>query len=324
MSNPFGPSPFQPNPFGGAAPGPHRVPQPPPGPPRDEANVLATLSVVFAFVFAPAGLILGHLGLAQIRQTGQRGRERALVGVTLSYVFITALVVALIVAAVMPDTNSAQAAAPMPTTITRTPTPQPTVAPASMDGLLPTLDDVKNFTGDDALTVRLTKHQPTPDSSRGTADRSDCWGVFEYGAPEAYDLGAILGYSESAFSDTHDPLTQWSLGGAAAGFHDATAAGAQLANLQTAWRQCGGSSITRTRSDGQTYRVDLKPPSRAENGISTMESVSDVGVPYTGVRAIASKANVFVDVGAWSTASVERVRQAALAIANFILNKIPG
>jgi hypothetical protein len=65
---------------------------------------LATLSVVFAFVFAPAGLILGHLGLAQIRQTGQRGRERALVGVTLSYVFITALVVALIVAAVMPET----------------------------------------------------------------------------------------------------------------------------------------------------------------------------------------------------------------------------
>jgi hypothetical protein len=104
MTNPFGPSPFQPNPFGAGAPGPHPVPQPPPGPPRDEANVLATLSVVFAFVFAPAGLILGHLGLAQIRQTGQRGRERALVGVTLSYVFITALVVALIVAAVMPET----------------------------------------------------------------------------------------------------------------------------------------------------------------------------------------------------------------------------
>ncbi|MEE2852540.1 MAG: DUF4190 domain-containing protein [Actinomycetota bacterium] len=104
MTNPFGPGPFQPNPFGAGAPGPHPVPQPPPGPPRDEANVLATLSVVFAFVFAPAGLILGHLGLAQIRQTGQRGRERALVGVTLSYVFITALVVALIVAAVMPET----------------------------------------------------------------------------------------------------------------------------------------------------------------------------------------------------------------------------
>ena len=323
MSNPFGPGPFQPNPFGAGAPGPHPVPQPPPRPPSDEANVLATLSVVFAFVFAPAGLILGHLGLAQIRRTGQRGRERALVGVTLSYVFITALVVALIVGALMPDANSTQAA--IQTTATTKPSAAPpTVTPANMDGLLPTLDDVKNFTGDDALTVRLTKHQPTPDSSRGSADRSDCWGVFEYGAPEAYDLGAVVGYSESAFSDTHDPLTQWSLGGAAAKFHDATAAQAQLAKLQSIWRQCGGSTINRTRSDGQTHRVDLKPPAGAENGISTMETVSDIGVPYTGVRAIASKANVFVDVGAWSTASAERVRQAALAITNFILNKIPG
>ena len=32
-------------------------------------NTLATLSLVFAFVFAPAGAILGHLGLAQIRRT---------------------------------------------------------------------------------------------------------------------------------------------------------------------------------------------------------------------------------------------------------------
>jgi hypothetical protein len=322
MSNPFGPGPFQTNPFGGGSLAPQQQPtRPPPGSPRDEANVLATLSVVFAFVFAPAGLILGHLGLTQIRRTGQRGRDRALVGVTLSYVFITALVVALIVAAVMPDTNSTQAASQKTTT---TKPPPPTVAPSAMDGLLPTLDDVKNFAGDDALTVRLTKHQPTPDSSRGNADRSDCWGVFEYGAPEAYDLGAVVGYSESAFSDTHDPLTQWSLGGAAAGFHDAIAAEAQLAKLQSIWRQCGGSTITRTRSDGQTYRVDIKPPPSAENGISTVETVSDIGVPYTGVRAIATKANVFIDVGAWSTASVERVRQAALAITNFILNKIPG
>ena len=58
---------------------------------------MATLSVVFAFVFAPAGVILGHLALSQIHETGERGRDRALVGVTLSYVFITVAVVALIV-----------------------------------------------------------------------------------------------------------------------------------------------------------------------------------------------------------------------------------
>ena len=44
-------------------------------------------------------MILGHVALSQIHETGDRGRDRALVGVTLSYVFITAVVVALIVAA---------------------------------------------------------------------------------------------------------------------------------------------------------------------------------------------------------------------------------
>ena len=48
--------------------------------PRDEANVLATLSVVFAFVFAPAGAILGHLALSQIRHTGQRWWWRSRAG----------------------------------------------------------------------------------------------------------------------------------------------------------------------------------------------------------------------------------------------------
>ena len=49
----------------------------PPSPPRQKTNTFATLSVVFAFLFAPAGAVLGHLGLSQIRRTGQRGRDRA-------------------------------------------------------------------------------------------------------------------------------------------------------------------------------------------------------------------------------------------------------
>ncbi len=32
--------------------------------------------------FAPVGPVLGHLGLAQIGRTGERGRDRALIGVT--------------------------------------------------------------------------------------------------------------------------------------------------------------------------------------------------------------------------------------------------
>jgi Domain of unknown function (DUF4190) len=66
---------------------------------HQETNTLATLSVVFAFVFAPAGVVLGHVALSQIHETKDRGRDRALVGVTLSYVFITVVVVALVVSA---------------------------------------------------------------------------------------------------------------------------------------------------------------------------------------------------------------------------------
>jgi Domain of unknown function (DUF4190) len=51
---------------------------------------------VFAFVFAPAGAALGHVALSQIKQRGQRGRERAIVGLTLSYVIIVLAVIALL------------------------------------------------------------------------------------------------------------------------------------------------------------------------------------------------------------------------------------
>src|SRR5262245_12631533 len=95
--DPFGAGPFAGDPFTVGQPGTARAPTPTSQ--QQETNTLATLSVVFAFVFAPAGVIIGHVALSQIHETGDRGRDRALVGVTLSYVFITAVVVALVVAA---------------------------------------------------------------------------------------------------------------------------------------------------------------------------------------------------------------------------------
>ncbi len=90
---------FAGDPFGDGRPGAGASHGPAPTSQQGETNTLATLSVVFAFVFAPAGVILGHLALSQIHQTGNSGRDRALVGVTLSYVFITVAVVALVVSA---------------------------------------------------------------------------------------------------------------------------------------------------------------------------------------------------------------------------------
>jgi len=89
-ADPFGSEPSGSSPSGGQTPAPAPAPS-------GEANTLATLSIVFAFIFAPVGVGLGHVALAQISRRGGRGRDRALIGLTLSYVFILFAVVALIV-----------------------------------------------------------------------------------------------------------------------------------------------------------------------------------------------------------------------------------
>ncbi|WP_435054766.1 DUF4190 domain-containing protein [Micromonospora aurantiaca (nom. illeg.)] len=76
---------------------PPYAPQPPygqygppgqgPGPGPRGTNVLAILSLVFAFVFAPAGIVCGHLAKRQIRQTGEDGDQLANWGLILSYIF---------------------------------------------------------------------------------------------------------------------------------------------------------------------------------------------------------------------------------------------
>jgi hypothetical protein len=48
---------------------------------------MAILSLVFAFVFAPVGIVLGHLARRQIRQTGEQGSGLATAGLVLSYIF---------------------------------------------------------------------------------------------------------------------------------------------------------------------------------------------------------------------------------------------
>lgn len=87
-----------------------------PGAPAGETNTLATLSVIFAFVFAPAGAALGHVALSQIKKHNQAGRRRAVLGTVISYTIIVATVVALVIWQVLgrgtPQTVSAPAEPP--------------------------------------------------------------------------------------------------------------------------------------------------------------------------------------------------------------------
>jgi hypothetical protein len=57
---------------------------------------MAILSLVLAFVFAPAGIVLGVIARKQIRQTGEDGDGLALAGIIVGGIF-TALFVLVIV-----------------------------------------------------------------------------------------------------------------------------------------------------------------------------------------------------------------------------------
>jgi hypothetical protein len=95
--DPYGQQPPPAEPPPGASSGP---PGPPPGPPPPSGaypspqpqpqpgyNVVAILALIFAFVFAPVGIILGIIARRQIRQSGERGQGLATAGLVLGIIF---------------------------------------------------------------------------------------------------------------------------------------------------------------------------------------------------------------------------------------------
>jgi hypothetical protein len=317
--DPLGRSPFEPPPAE-----PVEFPEPP-APPR-RVNRFATLSLVFAFVFAPAGAILGHLGLAQIRRTGEPGRNRALVGVILSYAFTTLAVIALVGWAGLTaiDSNRPHRTA-TPTTATDTTSP-PTVAPGDLARLLPGIADVKKITGDQNLVSGQTWDHVAAGDRQGSIDRAECWGSIGAASPDSYNVEAVFGQQASQFSDTRDPRNSMQVIAGVAAFRDADAAQNQLTQLLSGWRQCGGSTVKLALPSGQTLIFSLSAPADAGNGITTME-VETKGLRRS-VRAMAAKANVITDVdlsySASGTAPTTDHTKQAVALVNYVLGKISG
>lgn len=52
-----------------------------------KTNVMAILSLVFTFIFAPLGIIFGAIGLNQIKKTSEDGKGLAIAGLVTSSVF---------------------------------------------------------------------------------------------------------------------------------------------------------------------------------------------------------------------------------------------
>ena len=310
-----------------AAPPPTGPPAlaPPSGPPRrPPVNPLATMSLLFAFLFAPVGAILGHRGLAQIRRTGEPGRERALAGVVLSYAFITLAVVGLVAwAIVTPATSTQTAQSPTSTPAPSGPAP-PTVAPDTVATLLPGLDALKNIADDQNLEAGATWDKPARSDQEGAVDRPECWGSIAPGTPDAYTEG-VAGYRAQEFTDTRTFLKSIQIIEGVAAFRDAPTAASQLAQMLAGWRQCGGTTVTATMPGGQPVPFSVGAPADAGNGITTLD-LTPKGIQVRSARAIAAKANVIVDllVSSRGTTDSDRPRLASVSIANDILGKIPG
>jgi hypothetical protein len=79
---------------------------PPQSPPY---NTFAVLSPIIAILVPPAGVVLGHLALPQIRRTGERGWLAAIWGLVLGYLMCVALLVGAIWFAASSHTRSTQA-----------------------------------------------------------------------------------------------------------------------------------------------------------------------------------------------------------------------
>src|SRR3954451_2862178 len=57
-------------------------------PQQNQTNVLAIVALIAAFVVPLAGIICGHIALAQIKRTGERGHGLARAGTILGYAFV--------------------------------------------------------------------------------------------------------------------------------------------------------------------------------------------------------------------------------------------
>lgn len=299
-------------PFGG----PPIVSAPPPAPPNAPVNTFATLSLVFAFVFAPVGAVLGHLGLSQIKRTGQPGRNRALTGVILSYVVITVAVVALVVWAVIPGPAETPVAGPSSTAVsapgtTSSPTPTttpppaaPVVTEAQFPGLLPSLDEVKAEVNPLSSTYGATDMTSWNSLPQDAFTPAGCMTAIAAGAVDMYEnSGAITTLTRSINGLPVKTMIQLgAIDERITLYPDAASATAQATAIEQRWNGCVGQVDHLVGATQLTSKYQIDPVTRAavDPSIAVLRGTTLDGpqllVNTPIVRAVAAKNNVVVDV----------------------------
>jgi eukaryotic-like serine/threonine-protein kinase len=302
-------------------------PQPPiiwaPTPARP-INVFATLSVVFAFLFAPLGAVFGHLGLLQIRLRGERGRERAVIGLTLSYVFTFIALVALVIWTVVgtrTGTSSTVATPPtsaaIPTAATSSVPEQPLVMAAQLPKLLLSIDDVKHAVNAPNL-AKVDDAAGLIGTQGVTVTPSECLSALFASTKQAYEHSPVRGIFSRAITG-EGQAGMVILNETMSTFENASAATSLASQIVGEWRGCAGKSVTMA-GDGSTITLDVGDP-EANGTVMTLQNSLRGSLPgFSSDRAIVAKANVVIDLDAQGFYMGDSLKR----LADQILARVPS
>ena len=291
--------------------------------PARRVNGFATLSVVFAFVFAPVGAVFGHLGLSQIRRTGGRGRERAVIGLTLSYAFTLIAIAVLVIWTVMGVRSSTVGTSPTapisssPTAATSSVPQPPLVTAAQLPKLLLSIDEVKHAVN--APNLAKVEESATLIGTKGiTATPPECLGAIFSSTAQAYRHSPFRGIFSRAITgqgqNGMDVLNQ-----TISTFEDVTAASSVVSQLVGEWRGCVGKSVSLTEK-GRTITLDVGDPV-ASGTVMTLQNSLQGSLPgFSSDRAIVAKANVVIDMDAQGFNMGDDLKK----LADQILARVPG
>lgn len=290
----------------------------PPPPSRQKTNTFATLSLVFAFLFAPAGAVLGHLGLAQIRRTGQRGQDRAVIGLTLSYAFILVAVAALVIWMVVGrEAERSPTVEASPSTTNSARPDERFVTAAQLPKLLLSIDEVKQVVNAPNLAKVEDASGLSGDQGLNVTPRECVSSLFGGGA-SAYERTAARGaFTRAITGDGKDGVIL--LNETMVTFEN-TAAATQLVSLVVGqWRGCAGTSVTLI-VDGNPLTLDVGQPIQ-QGTVMVLRNTLRGGVTgFSSDRAIAAKANVVIDLDAQGYDLGDSLQ----TIADRILERVPS
>ena len=291
----------------------------PPMPHSQKTNTFATLSLIFAFLFAPVGALLGHLGLAQIRRTGQRGKDRALIGLTLSYSFILVGVVVLVIWLVVgreAERSSTVEASLPPATSSASPDER-LVAASQLPKLLLSIDEVKQAVNAPDLAKVEESSGLSGDQGLNVTPR-ECVSSLFGGGTSAYARSAARGaFTRAITGDGNEGMILFN---EVMTTFDNTAAATQLVSLVVGdWQGCAGKSVTLV-VDGNPLTLDVGQPIQHDTVMVLRNTLRDSVTGFSSDRAIAAKANVVVDLDAQGY----NLGDSLQTIADKILDRVPS